>query len=460
MFTVAKSSNPGGRGVRVTAHGRHGRNRSAGPMPGRRPIWASPLEQCLHPARPAAIYGKGRTGIALSLAVAAAWAPQTASAQTKPAAIANSSTATTGPGTPVAPGLSLQPSLEGTYDDNIYRTDDKIEPSVDDFILTPGLVTEYSKAFGRHDIDLKADTRYDIYAKASGRNRLRLDLNGQGNFRFGGACVAQPLAQYRRQRADYGDINHAIDNLQSFSTLTMTVSCPRTSGFFPSVAASRTTTRNATDFKYADQTTQSYTGGIGYNKPSLGSLLFYYTYIKSDRDTLALTNRIDRYGVRFQRAVVSRFATDIDLHWLNTRTNNPIIPEYNGPGWDASLYFRPQPALTFRIQTERKIVNDSLVPAGYALQSDYKGMAEWKISENSRINLSYEYDRRKFRRDPDLVFGNIDADRVNIVGAGLRRRIFGKAELSLDAQHIKRSTNSGFNEYRDNMVTLGAKASF
>src|SRR3546814_8089111 len=72
---------------------------------------------------------------------------------------------------------------------------------------------------------------------------LRLDTEAKANVRFGATCLITPRAAYRQQRADYGDINSATENLQKFATIGADFTCERP-GLFPEASYEHDTTRH------------------------------------------------------------------------------------------------------------------------------------------------------------------------------------------------------------------------
>lgn len=358
------------------------------------------------------------------------------------------------------PGLSITASALATYDSNIFRTDSARVASVDDIIVTPRVAATYNKIVGLNDLKLVADVGYSYYTQNDDRSRARIELEGTGTLRIAGICQVEPVGHFLRQQADYGDINRPIDNFQTFGRIGLRASCPRTVGFYPFAEAMRDTTRNDTAFNFADQTAETYTGGIGYNRPSVGQTRFYYTYLRSNRDTIGVVNRVDRFGARFQRAVVSRFELDVDLHYLDARSRGARVEPYRGLGWDASLVFRPIPSLSLTGQTARKIVNDTLVPAGFAVESDYGGKAEWQFAGRTLLRAGIDHGNRTFRGDPTVIASSINSDKFTNLSVGATRKVSARLDLNLDGRHISRKTDTRVNEYDVTLGTVGVSYRF
>jgi hypothetical protein len=358
-----------------------------------------------------------------------------------------------------AMGLQATAGLDLLYDDNVYRVDDRIEDPTKDLIVTPWVELTYGKPIGRHDLLLKGRVGYDRFISEGQRSKLRLDTEAKAVIRFGATCSITPMASYRQQRADYGDINQQTENLQRFTTLGAELGCERP-GLFPVASYRRDLTRNDDGFDYADQTSDTYLAGIGYNMPSLGTVTSFYERVNSDRRKLGIENRTNSYGVRFKRAVSPITQIDAEVRWLDVNSDSAAVGSYDGLGWDVSLSSSIVPRLKLTATTERSIVNDSLVASGFAIRTRHRIEGEFAISELTSARLYGEWERRKFRQDAALRPFSITADRNQRFGAMLKRKLTDRADITLDAQHYKRRTDTDVAEYSGTQVTLGAALRF
>ena len=356
-------------------------------------------------------------------------------------------------------GLQATAGLDLLYDDNVYRVDDRIEDPTKDLIVTPWVELTYGKPIGRHDLLIRGRVGYDRFISEGQRSKLRLDTEAKAVIRFGATCSITPMASYRQQRADYGDINQQTENLQRFTTLGAELGCERP-GLFPVASYRRDLTRNDDAFDYADQTSDTYLAGIGYNMPSLGTITAFYERVNSDRRKLGIENRTNSYGVRFKRAVSPITQIDAEARWLDVNSDSAAVGSYDGLGWDVSLSSSIVPRLKLTATTERSIVNDSLIASGFAIRTRHRMEGEFAISELTSAGLYGEWERRKFRQDAALRPFSITADRNQRFGAMLKRKLTDRADITLDAQHYKRRTDTDVAEYSGTQVTLGAALRF
>lgn len=357
-------------------------------------------------------------------------------------------------------GLRIVPSLTAVYDDNVYRVDSRAEDPIADVIITPAIEIGYDRDIGIAAFNLRAFAGYDRFISEGQRSKPRLELEGSGKYVIAGQCWVRPSASYRQQRADYGDINSASENLQKFSTLGVAADCERPAGLYPVVAWQRDTTRNGDGFEYADQTSNLYRAGIGYSRPSLGKLTAYYEHVTSGRPQLAVENRSDAYGLSFSRSVSPLTSIDADVRWMHVTSTSAAVGSYNGPGWDVRISTMAIPRVKLTGATERTIVNDSLIATGFAVRTAWRLSADISLSELTTIGAFGELARRDFRQDATIRSFSYTHDRTNQFGLIARRKITEALALDLTLSHLDRSTNSDVSNYRANRVSLGATMRF
>ncbi|ATY30622.1 porin family protein [Sphingomonas psychrotolerans] len=357
-------------------------------------------------------------------------------------------------------GLRITPSLTAVYDDNVYRVDSRTGDPVADVIVTPAIEARYDRDIGVRAISLRAVAGYDRFLSESGRSKPRFELEGSGKLLIAGQCAVRPLASYRQQRADYGDINSASENLQKFSTLGVSADCERPAGLYPVAAWRRDTTRNGDGFEYADQTSNLYRAGIGYARPSLGKLTAYYEHVTSERPALAVENRSDAYGLSFSRAVSPLTSIDADIRWMHVTSSSAAIGDYDGPGWAVRVSTTAIPRVKLTASTERTIVNDSLIATGFAVRTAHRLSAEVALSELTTIGAFGELVRREFRHDAAIRPFNYTNDRTNQFGLMATRKLTERFALDLSLSRFDRATNSDVSNYRATRVALGATMRF
>ena len=356
-------------------------------------------------------------------------------------------------------GLTATAGLDLLYDDNVYRVDDRVEDPTDDLIVTPWVELAYGKPIGRHDLLLRGRVGYDRFISEAQRSKLRIDTEAKAMIRFGATCSVTPLASYRQQRADYGDLNQQTENLQRFTTFGADLNCERP-GLFPVASYRRDMTRNADAFDFADQTSDSFMGGVGYHKPSLGTFTAFYERVNSDRRTLGVENRINSWGLKFQRSVSPITQIDAELRWLDVASDSAAVGSYDGLGWDVSLSSSVVPRLKLTATTKRDVVNDSLIASGFAIRTRHRVEGQFAISELTSAGLYAEWERRKFRQDAALRPFSITADRNRRFGGTLKRKLSDRADVVLDAQHYVRRTDTSVANFSGTQVTLGAALRF
>ena len=350
--------------------------------------------------------------------------------------------------------LQLATSFESIYDDNILRTDRDTSPVISDLILRPGATADYARQDGDNRFHVAANAAYGYYVGNPDRSRLTTAALVDPVLRRG-LIEAAPVVKIDVSDVDYGDINSQLKNRRTFASVGGTLRVARDAGFYPLAGVTVDVTRNNAAFRFANQRSTTTTVGIGYVRPSLGRASLYYSRIAIDRPTIDIRTDVDRFGLTFQRAVVSRVAMNVDIHALKVRSAGARIGNYQGPGWDADLTIRPGGRVLYTIGTARRIVNDSLIPSGYAISSEYRLTARWQVQERFELDGAGYIVSRDFRQDPLVISSPIGADRYTVVSGGARRTLVRGLKLVGKVDHIHRTTNSGINDFDATTINLG-----
>ncbi|MDP1026691.1 outer membrane beta-barrel protein [Sphingomonas sp. KR1UV-12] len=371
-----------------------------------------------------------------------------------PAGQAGAQTLELTPPTPGAAPWRIGASIETVYDDNILRIDSDAGRPTADLILRPGAAGRYVRAVGRHELTVEAAADYGYYTGNPDRSRLRARAATAPLLRIGGIEMT-PVAKIGVEDADYGDINAALTNRRTTATLGTGLRWAREVGFYPLAEVARDVTRNNAPFGFADQRSTLYRGGIGYVRPSLGRAVAYYARVESRRPAVGIVNRTDRAGLGFSRSVVSHLSIDADLHYLHVDSSGARLAPFSGLGWDGALTVRPGERLAVQLGTSRRIINDALIPSGYAISSEYRVKLRWRVQDRFRLETGAELADRTFRQDQQVIASPIGADRYVLLSGGARRTLQRGLGIAANVQYVRRTTDSGVNAFHATMATLG-----
>lgn len=358
-------------------------------------------------------------------------------------------------------GLNLRAAVQATYDSNIFRTNDDVARRVDDIIVTPTVEARFNRTIGPNNLSVSALAGYDRFVSNGERSKPRYVGRIGGKIAVLNPCTISPRASYRAERANYGDLNSAVENQQRFSELGIAVSCERPAGIYPKASYLRTTTRNEDAFDFADQTSDIYTASLNFAKPSFGVLQLAVQREEAKRDRLGYTNRVDRAGVIFDRAISSRLSAHIDVHALRVRPTVPTIQKHDGLGWDINATTRVLSPMVITLGSRRTVVNDSLITTGYVLQNAYSARLRLPLSDLTEVEGNVERRDRRFRHETLTNQSPIDRDQVWAAELNLRRKLTDRFKLVGGAGYYSRSTDDALvGNYKAFTVTLGAEAVF
>ena len=154
---------------------------------------------------------------------------------------------------------------------------------------------------------------------------------------------------------------------------------------------------------------------------------------------------------------MSTVAIELDLNYLDARTLGLASRGYSGPGYTAAVILKPVPRFALRGSAERVVVNDSLIPAAFEIQSDYLLRGELRLSDYTRVWLSGQIGDRQFRDLPGVIQSPFATDDFREAIAGGERRIGRRLSLHLEGRYFLRDTQTGLNQYDVTLITGGLR---
>ena len=354
-----------------------------------------------------------------------------------------------------ASGIVIVPSLRTSYDNNIFRANPLSSQVVDDLIISPNLAVNVHRQLARNTLTLKAVFGYDFYKNHESIGREHIDVAANANVKIGAHCEIAPSVEANWQKSEYGDTITPIPNMQKTFSYGADVMCQKPVGFFPKLGYSRSVARNSAAFSESDLNYQTVTAGIGYQRPSLGSALLYYSRNYADRPSRADQTRINQFGLTLSRSVSPRLSATIDINWMDVNNSNPFVLNYSGIGWMVETKFRPDPRFIVTINTKRSIVGNSLISSSYALQTDTSLSLSFQLTDRSRFGLSVQDQRRHFRGEVPILGQALRiADHSRTYGAQYSWAFHPPWRLIIDGARSLRNGENSLFDYRDTRVSL------
>lgn len=308
--------------------------------------------------------------------------------------------------------IEITPRAELRYDSNVFQlNDDRIAGAADDWILTPGVALTVTRSFGRHSLDLTADAGYDFHRRYTGLDQVRVNIAGTGHLAVGAVCAADPAAAVRIQQNNDAQLDTTARNSQTVQDYAITLACQRPAGFYPSVTLARTTVDNADPLRaLVDQRTHRVEGGIGYARPSVGTLLLEYgrEWIRQpNRDDLAGPSDgsdVTRYAATFTRAVAPRLSFQIGGSYLEVAPRGGTLRDYASGGYDVTVDYHPSPRYALVATATRDIAGSGDVAVSYVVDSRYGLRGVARFTNRASLAIAGEYADRQYRGEDPILY--------------------------------------------------------
>lgn len=344
-----------------------------------------------------------RTGFLIGVALAAVSSPaaaQLAGGATAPADL--------------SPRYELRATASVSYDSNVLQLPEQFNPpnfSRDDIRFTPAVTADVARPLGRQTLFVNGSVGYDFYANNSRLNRERIGLVGGAVLRAGSSCSATTTLGYQRQQVDFINVFQASPqpNTREERSLDVQARCAGTVGLTPSAGFRRFEVRNtAPIFRLFDVNGTSYNVGLGYQRPSLGTITLFGTYATSvftGRDVLGLSDRLDNYsvGVSFERRIGTRITGVISAGFSWVDPNLPDVERFRGANYSASLLIVPTDNFRVSLEAARSIDVQTFAAAAYAISDSYQLSGSYQLARNLRLNFGSSYRKQDFQTGGGII---------------------------------------------------------
>lgn len=360
--------------------------------------------------------------------------------------------------------FELTPRVAVTYDSNVFQINaDRFGGPRDDIVVTPAVTASFNRTIGRNSVRVNADVGYTLHDRYSNLDQLVISGSGGGSLALTSYCLAFPNATVTKQQNNLTAAS-AIKNSQTFQDYTVTLSCRRPFGFYPSVTVGYQTVTNSSDtINLFNQHTLRYSGGIGYAVPSIGSLLFSVGEARirqPNRDRLDGSedgSNVLNAGVTFSRAVAPRLSFSAGARYLSVDPLRGATRGYNGVGYSASVDYHPSPSLSLIATADRDVTGSGDVAVSYVLASTYGVTAIYTLSPRTNFRASALYFDRNYRGESPIFFPFLRGKETGVtLSASVNRTIGQRISLSAFTNYTSLGAQGNFYDY--NRVQAGVSA--
>lgn len=375
------------------------------------------------------------------------------------------------PGVAQAQGkqVSVNVSNRLTYDADVVLNDRRISGGrgKGDVSSSPSLDLDIYLPRATGSFYLQGGLGYVFYRKFTNLNRERINLSGGFDQKVLGDCIVHGGAHYSRQLSDIGDLPSnapvagAARNSEENRSVSADIGCGGAVGIRPSVAFSRSESRNGETFrKLSDADTNSFTGQIGYSAPVLGVVSIFGRYSDSKYINRTAPNgqedgvRSYSAGVQIERSVGTRLNFAASLNYTSVKPYLSSVQSFDGVGYDLSGTYNGD-LFQLTLTGSRAAQPSTILFVSYDIRTNLGLNVSSELTSRMRWHASASYNRRAFA--PSSLFVGAPtpgSESLYSLGAGITYRMGRRLNFSLDGSYSKRTTDSQLIPYEQKRISL------
>ncbi len=390
------------------------------------------------------------------------------------AAAACNSAAAAPAGAPPEPGRQFDVTFLGTveHDTDLPKTSAdeaaKRKLSLDDTTYLPTLNIDARLPVGRQAVFFNGVAGYTFHENNSILDSERLNLLGGTDLRIS-SCQSRLSGGYQRSLLDIQDVvltNTITDKLQ-VKRIGIDAKCGRRTGFGLTFSASQDWGDHSSTFlTVQDYRSTSYSAGVSYTRPVLGTISAYGSYAKIEyphRQTLfGQTDGIENTtgAVTFDHRLGSRIEGTVTVGYTEVTqlAVNPFFPskDFRGVTYSVAAKYRVSRRLTTDLLFERAIRPSNRLGSNYDLLTHYRLNGEYGVGKRITLNLGAERQDINSSATGILAVNTLTNSRTDTVHGGARYEFSRRLSLILDGGQEWRKANLALFDYRDTRVSLAA----
>ena len=375
-------------------------------------------------------------------------------------------------------GFTVSGGINTEYSDNVARLSDG-EPlsarykSKGDWIFRPSVTVGGGRAFGRQQLFVTSTLGRDFYARNTLLNRNRFLIDGGLNWALGTRCGGRVQGGYSNRGTQLGTFEQVIPSTQIESSFLVAANCRTATGLSANLNYNRSKITNHTDDpegivdrSFANVKSHGVNGGIGYPIGQRGEIGIQGNWNEQDFPNQLLftgePNGSKSYGVNafgnYRVGTSLRVTGGLGKSWVNPRAM--FAEDFSGVVWNLGVNYSG-PRLGASVSTGKSVNGSTGGTANYTIGSFFNGTITYKA--NPKLSLATgiatsDTDYRGIEQLPETE--GIKSAKIRRYFIGADYRLNKIVSLSLDFNHLKRSSEPTSDSYKVNTVGLSVRGSF
>jgi len=369
---------------------------------------------------------------------------------------------------------SLGADFEAVYDTNVAGVSaaaaarERLKPA--DETVSPAVSGDFVVPLGPDTFFVRGSAGYNFYARNPILNSQVIALGAGLDARYG-HCTGEMRAGYGSQQSSLSELTiGVVRNIADTESVALSATCPRTTGFAPSVAFSDTAFQNSNPVEHSsDNNTFTASVGAVYTRPKFGDLSLYFEY-----DDTEFSNRLVRVGggfdhdgyhtysegIRYDRRLGARIEGVAFLSYTEVDPTIAREGKVSGLTYAADVTFRATGKITAHLRIDREVLPVLLENTTYSLQEDYIADASYAITPHVSATIGVSSQNQDFKGATLNSAVDLTRQRTNSIYGSASLSLGRRLAFVLDLRQEDRAGSLSTYDYSSTRVSLTAKATF
>ncbi len=371
--------------------------------------------------------------------------------------------------------IDIDLSAAASHDSNIARSSPQLAKlrglTLEDNTYAPAVSVDLLLPVGREVVFLKGSTSYDFHENNKQLDAERIQLNGGARGQIS-ICRTELTGGYTRGKSELTDLGlittSSVTNILELETLGVDLNCGHSSGLGVTFSGSQDWASNSSfELRTTDYTTSSYSGGLVYGRPALGTIKLFVSHSRTEypHHLVGLNSnlgyQLESGGITIDRRLGARIEGTITAAYSKV---DPITSggagqnttKFSGVTYSADLTFTPTSKLVTHATFTKAAKPSNRIGNAYDIETDYRLSAAYNLG--TRFVLSLAGDERDLNSHgvSQLVALPLTNSKIKVLSAGVRYIQNRHLSISLDGSDERNTTNNPLFDYKDSRVALTA----
>jgi len=333
--------------------------------------------------------------------------------------------------------------------------------------VSPDLTLDVQRLAGTSKFNLQGDGSYDFYRRNGRLNRERISITPSAALKLS-ICDVTVTGGYARNQTDLANIasttasQSLITNVESKLSGGAEMACGNEIGLRPMAGANMEHATNSAVLRQdVDRNTITYSAGLSYVHPAVGTLMAFASSRQMLFTNVFLADgahngyTIKSLGGRFTRNTGARLRGWVEVTYVELDPRQSLNRRFSGLNWSADLGLDVSSRMQAHAQYSREISSGAVADATYHIDTSYGLDAKYALSGRLQLTLNGLIMPRTFSGSQGAVGIALTSDRLYSGSATLKFVESERLQFSLGASYDQRKANASFYNYQSISVQTG-----